>query len=316
MDNIPVYLFTGFLEGGKTRFIQDTMEDKNFNAGEKTLLLLCEEGEEEYDFSRFPDGGKSVTLFEVPSEDWFTEDRLEAQRKRAGAERVIVEYNGMWQLDNLYNNLPQHWGVAQELWIADGTTALTYNANMRQQTVDKLKSVEVVIFNRVTPDTDRNALHKLVRGISRRAKIAYETTSGELEFDTIEDPLPFDINAPVIEVKDTDYALWYRDISEDMEKYDGKTVSFLGVVAKNPKMAKGEFALGRHVMTCCEADISYHAFLARWPQAETLSSYDWVRVTARISVKKTPFYGNKGPILEIVSLEKASKPDPEVATFY
>ena len=316
MQNIPVYLFTGFLEGGKTKFIQDTMEDPNFNAGERTLLLMCEEGEEEYDFSRFPDGGKSVTLFSVPSEDWLTEDRLEAQRKRAKAERVIVENNGMWQLDNLYNNLPRGWGVAQELWIADAGTALTYNANMRQQTVDKLKSTEVVIFNRVRPDTDRDALHKLVRGISRRAKIAYETVGGELEFDTIEDPLPFDVNAPVIEVKDIDYALWYRDISEDMQKYDGKTVSFLGVVAKNPKMAKGEFALGRHVMTCCEADISYHAFLARWPEAEKLTSYEWVRVTACISIRQTPFYGNKGPVLEIARLEKAEKPDPEVATFY
>ena len=44
---IPVYLFTGFLEAGKTRFIQETLEDERFNAGERTLLLLCEEGVEE-----------------------------------------------------------------------------------------------------------------------------------------------------------------------------------------------------------------------------------------------------------------------------
>ena len=47
MTNIPVYIFSGFLEAGKTKFIQDTMEDPEFNAGEKTLILLCEEGEEE-----------------------------------------------------------------------------------------------------------------------------------------------------------------------------------------------------------------------------------------------------------------------------
>ena len=45
---IPVYLFTGFLEGGKTKFIQETLEDGRFNKGEPTLLLVCEEGIEEY----------------------------------------------------------------------------------------------------------------------------------------------------------------------------------------------------------------------------------------------------------------------------
>ena len=45
---IPVYLFVGFLESGKTKFIQETFEDPNFDSGDKTLLLVCEEGEEEY----------------------------------------------------------------------------------------------------------------------------------------------------------------------------------------------------------------------------------------------------------------------------
>ena len=46
-EQIPVYLFTGFLEAGKTKFIQETMEDPRFNEGERTLLLICEEGLEE-----------------------------------------------------------------------------------------------------------------------------------------------------------------------------------------------------------------------------------------------------------------------------
>ena len=50
---VPVYLFTGFLEAGKTKFIQETLEDARFNSGERTLLLVCEEGIEEYDKSRF-----------------------------------------------------------------------------------------------------------------------------------------------------------------------------------------------------------------------------------------------------------------------
>ena len=54
MVQIPVYAFTGFLDSGKTKFIQETLEDSRFNDGERTLILLFEEGEEEYDFSTYP----------------------------------------------------------------------------------------------------------------------------------------------------------------------------------------------------------------------------------------------------------------------
>ena len=57
---LPVYLFTGFLEGGKTHIIQESMEDKKFNSGEKTLLLVCEEGIEEYNPEAF--WGKNVNF--------------------------------------------------------------------------------------------------------------------------------------------------------------------------------------------------------------------------------------------------------------
>ena len=45
---VPVYLFTGFLESGKTKFAQQTLEDASFNNGDRILLLVCEEGVEEY----------------------------------------------------------------------------------------------------------------------------------------------------------------------------------------------------------------------------------------------------------------------------
>ena len=49
-----MYVFTGFLESGKTKFIQETLEDPRFNSGERTLLLVFEEGEEEYDPTTYP----------------------------------------------------------------------------------------------------------------------------------------------------------------------------------------------------------------------------------------------------------------------
>ena len=91
-NTIPMYVFTGFLESGKTKFIQETLEDERFNAGEKTLLLVFEEGEEEYDISTYP---SQNVYIETMDYEGLSEEKLEALRKKHQAERVIVELNGM-----------------------------------------------------------------------------------------------------------------------------------------------------------------------------------------------------------------------------
>ena len=173
---IPVYLFTGFLEAGKTKLIQETMEDKRFNAGESTLILLCEEGTEELDFSAF--SSQNVHLVTVEDPSAFTPEYLSKLEKLYKAERVMVEYNGMWMLDAFYNALPQNWLVYQEFMLADATTFVQYNLNMRQQMVDKLQSAEVIVFNRYNSAIDKNELHKIVRGSSRKAAIGKPCTFG------------------------------------------------------------------------------------------------------------------------------------------
>ena len=142
-QEIPVYLFTGFLDAGKTKFIQETLEDVRFNNGESTLLLLCEEGEEEYDPSTFSGHNVFIELIEDQAE--LTPQNLERLQKKHAVERVVVEFNGMWMLDALYQNMPEAWIVYQEFLFADARTFLTYNANMRGLVVDKLKSCEMVV---------------------------------------------------------------------------------------------------------------------------------------------------------------------------
>lgn len=312
--DIPVYLFTGFLESGKTKFIQETLEDERFNAGEKTLLIVCEEGEEEYDSSRF--SGKNVFIKAVDRKEDFTTANLTKWLKETGSERVIIEYNGMWMLDILYNAMPQKWTVYQEIMFADSNTFLSYNANMRSLVVDKLKSAELVIFNRFTDGSDRMPLHKIVRGISRRSAIVYEFTDGSTEEDTIEDPLPFDINADVIKIEDTDYALWYRDMMEELDKYNGKTVKFKGIIAKDKKLADNAFITGRHVMTCCADDIQYAGLLAECKTGcGNLKTGDWVVVTAKISVENHKIYRGKGPVLKVSEYALTSEPEEKVVSF-
>ena len=310
---IPVYVFTGFLDSGKTKFIQETLEDPRFNAGERTLLLVFEEGEEEYDFSTYPH--KNVYM-EVLDQETVTTEELSALQKKHKAERVVAELNGMQLVGDLYSRFPQDWGVAQEVMFADSTTILQYNANMRNLVVDKLSGCEMVVFNRVTKGQDTMPLHKLARAINRRVDILYDFTDGSTSFDNVQDPLPFDLNAPVVTIGDEDFALWYRDITEEPRKYDGKTVSFKAQVARLVRDKKGVFAPGRFVMTCCVEDIQFCGLPCRYADAEKLKARQWVMVKAKISVERHALYKNKvGPILTALSVESAEPANPDVATF-
>lgn len=313
-DIIPVYLFTGFLESGKTKFIQETLEDRRFCKGEKTLLLVCEEGEEEYEPDNFADQCTYIRVFEDESN--FTEEKLAQAIKETRAERVIIEYNGMWRLDTLYANMPKDWSVFQEFMFAEATTFLGYNSNMRTFVYDKLKSADLCVFNRFTDSMDKLEFHKIVRAASRRADIAYEYAGDRVEYDDIEDPLPFDINAPIIEIGDEDYAEWYRDLSDEPQKYDGKKVRFKGCCLQRKKVPAGNFIVGRHIMTCCEADIAFAPFICKWPGAKSIQDDSWRIITAEIKYKFSPVYGKKGPVLNYIESEICEPPKPEVAAFY
>ena len=313
-EETPVYLFMGFLESGKTKFIQETLEDKRFFSGEKTLLLVTEEGEEEYDPSKYAD--KNVTVRTAEKED-MTAENLAKWQLESDSDRIIVEYNGMWTLDTLFEAMPEGWFLTQTMAFFDTATFLSYNQNMRQLTFDKIKNAQMVVFNRLTPGQDTMPFHKLARAANRRIDILYDYTDGTTQFDDVVDPLPFDINAPVIQIKDEDFALWYRDVTEEPEKYAGKTVCFKAQVAMLRRQKEGLFAPGRFVMTCCVEDIQFCGIPCRYADAKSLESRSWVQVTAAISAEKHPLYkGDVGPVLTATEVVRNVPPaDPDVATF-
>ena len=310
---MPVYLFTGFLESGKTKFIQETLEDKRFCNKEKTLLLVCEEGEEEYAPEQF--ATDTVVIRVLEGQEQLTTENLTKWAQETKADRVVIEYNGMWLLDALYAAMPEGWVVYQEFMFADAGTFLSYNGNMRQLVYDKLKSCELVVFNRFKPDMDKMEFHKVVRAASRRADIAYESTDGKVVYDDIEDPLPFDLNAPVIEIGDADFAEWYRDLGETPANYEGKTVRFKCRALKRSKMPANTFIVGRHVMTCCVEDIQFMGMPCKYEKAAALRTRDWVMVTATVETRFHALYRGTGPILTAVSVEPAKPAADEVATF-
>ena len=310
---IPVYSFTGFLDAGKTRFIQGTLEDARFNSGERTLLLVLEEGEEEFEPEKF--SGKNVFIEYIDDPEELTEDILDNLQKKYKAERVLVELNGMQQVGDLYAIFPESWLIYQEVMFADASTFPVYNANMRSLVVDKVGGCEMIVFNRVDENTDKMELHKIVRAINRRCDIAYEQPDGTVEYDEIEDPLPFDLEADVIEIADDDYGLWYRDVSEDMKKYSGKTVKFKAQVAHTKKAEKNCFVPGRFIMTCCVDDIEFMGYVCLYEGADKLPQRSWVDVTAKVSIRYHKLYKEMGPVLTAIEVTPAEKAAQDVVTF-
>ena len=316
MQDVSVYLFLGFLDSGKTKFIQETLEDERMESGERTMLLICEEGEEEYDPSRFI---KSVAIETIETPDDLNEGTLVYLTRKHRAQRVVVEYNGTWLLQQFFDAMPESWVINQMMTFFDAATFISYNKNMRQLVFDKINMTQMVVLNRFKGEYDKMEYHKVVRGISRRPDIVYEYIGGKVEYDEIEDPMPFDINAPVVEIEDRDFALFYRDLSEKPQQYLGKTVKFKGMAAVSKKLPKGCIVIGRFIMTCCEADIAYDGFALKTNSlVEEVGTKDWLEIEAKVEFEYSPVYRKAGPVLSALKIDRAEPLPPEeaVATYY
>ena len=309
---IPVYLFTGFLGSGKTTFIQDLLDGSDFNDGQSTLVLLFEEGEVELKPENF---ASPAVHIEAINRDNFSTEYLDELADRYAAERVLIEYNGMWMLQDLFSTAPDNWVIYQEMMFADATTFMMYNTNMRQLTFNKMQTAELVVFNRFTEDLDQMEFHKLVRVANRRSNICYEYEPDNVVFDEFQDPLPYDMEAPIITIKDEWYAEWYRDITENQDNYEGKKIKIKGRVARDGSIPDNYMVFGRHVMTCCEEDIQFAGIACVYSKAAEFKTGDWVAVDATIRIREEEMYGEEGPVLICSKIRKCEPADPEVATF-
>ena len=309
-QEIGVYVFAGFLEGGKTTYIRSLLSGPEVPKDMRPLVLQTEEGIEELE----PIPGVDMTVRQITELEEITPEKLWALEDESGCNTILLELNGMWQEADLFARFPENWIPFRKFVLADAGTFLTYNNNMRALAADKLREATVVIFNRCTDKTDRLGLHKVVRAASRQVPIFFELPDGTEVPDDIPDELPYDLNADIVEIQDRDYAEWERDISEEPEKYEGKILRLHGFVVKSKDKRPGHFGFGRQVMTCCEADIAFLGFPALCaPESQPVSG-SWVELTARVELQKS---GEEIlPVLMTVTCDKAEKPANTLATFY
>ena len=314
-EPIPVYVFTGFLESGKTKFIQETFEDPNFDSGDKTLLLVCEEGEVEYDPSKFAFGGVHVAQIEDKSE--LTQENLTALEKKSGCGRVIIEYNGMWKLDKIFEiRVPKGWTVVQVISFVNAETYDVYSQNMKATMVEQFNSADMVIFNRCDENSKIPEWRRSIKAVNRRAQIIFEMKDGSIAPETNEpEDLPYDVSADVIELPDDDFGIWYVDASDMKERYDGKKIHFKAMVFRPKQYGSNAFVPGRFAMTCCVEDIQFVGFKCYYQGAKNLVDRQWVDVTAKIGYEYYPDFEGEGPVLTAEKVTLTSAPDEEVVYF-
>lgn len=310
---IPVYLFLGFLESGKTTFIQKTFDDNRFAAGEKILLVICEEGEVEYEFTG--PHKDSIIIRTIDDVSELTAANLTKMTEECKADCAVIEYNGMWSINSLLMNMPEKWRIFQSIFVADAKSFLMYETAYRNLVAEKVNMGDIVVFNRYQNNASQEELHAAVRRYSRNINIYYENDDGETVVDEIEDPLPYDMNAPIITIEDDDYAIWYADIMDNPGKFKGKKVSFKAIITKEAGFPKKVYAVGRFVMTCCEADMQFCWFGAQYGKKVDCGKEHWVNLTATVSVQHDPGYGMDYPVLDITSLEDAQPPLNNMLSF-
>ena len=307
---IPVFMINGFLESGKSEFISYTIGQPYFATRGRTLLIVCEEGEVEYDAKLLKKSRTDMVLIEE-KEDFSVANLMELEKKYK-PERIIIEYNGMWNYKEL--QLPIHWQIEQQITTIDASTFAMYYTNMKSLLAEMVRKSEMIIFNRCDGIEDLSNFKRNMKAVNPQAEIIFEDANGEIN-EILEEDLPFDINAPVIELNDMGFGVWYIDMMENIGRYLGKTVEFTAMVYKPDKFPKGYFVPGRMAMTCCADDMAFLGYACKFDGADELKQKEWVKVCATVNLEKFAGYKGDGPVLHAVSVTKTEKPKEEVINF-
>ena len=312
--DIPVYLFTGFMDSGKTSLITQTLQENDFGIGSRSLIIACEDGDEEYDEEAL--AKDKITVVAVDSEEEFTEEYLKDCDDTIKPDQVFIEYNGTWEAAKILEmKLPKGWEIVQSLATVDASTFELYLTNMRAMMMEQVSAANLVIFNRCTEETKRGEYRRIIKANNRMATIVFEKEDGSTDFENADDDLPYKLNADVIEIEDDDFGIFYIDASDNPDKYVGKTIHFKGMVYKPKNYPKNAFVPGRHAMTCCVEDIAFVGFKCVSDMAAMLKDRQWVEITGTIKKEYYREFRGDGPVIYATKVVPAVKPKEEVVLF-
>ena len=312
VEQKPVYVINGFLDSGKTSFIAYTIGQPYFQVKGSTLLIVCEEGESEYRKGLLEQTDTFIEKIE-DLEDFTTAHLMELEKKHR-PERILIEWNGMWDFREF--KLPRAWRLEQQITTIDASTFNVFFTNMRSLAAEQLRNSELIMFNRCDDVDEKQLINfkRNVKAINQKADLVFEDSEGEIDMTTEED-LPFDIHQDPIPLEGLDYGIWYIDAMEHPDRYVGKNITYTGMVMRPNDFPAGYFVPVRMAMTCCANDMSFLGYACRFDGASSLTERQWVKVHATIKNEEFGPYGGPGIILEASSVETAKQPEEPVINF-
>ena len=309
-DFVAVYLITGFLESGKTTLINSMLQDEDFSRGQRTLLICCEEGMEEYDEDLISRTDTTVVTFDSAEE--ITTEHFKELDKQYKPQRVIIEYNSVWTIERLGAcMMPRRWEMVQIMTTVDATTYENYMTNMRQIMTDPMKVSDLVIFNRCDPKAEKSPWRRQVKAIAPRVNVLFENSDGTNEDGVADEDLPYDMKSAVIEIDDECLPIFYLDSMDHPERYDRKTVRFVGQCFQDKQLPKGYCMFGRLAMTCCADDIAPIGWITQGTMKPGSKGY--IKLTA--SCRRVTSGGEAMLMLTEVRTEPAPTPKEKYLTF-
>ncbi len=306
----PVYLFAGFLEAGKSRFINSILAD-GFAAEDRTVLICCEEGEVEYD----PEVLRNVTVIPVEDREEITRDFLDALEAKYAPEQVLIEWNGMWDMRQLIEeDLPENWLLYQCMVLIDSNTFQVYLTNMGQLMMEKIINADMLVFNRCTPELAVKLRQRNLRMVNRRCDMYLDFVDGHVEEYADDTVCPFDLSAGELDIRDEDYGIWFVDVMDHPERYEGVNVH-LKLVMCHSRQFPGVCCPGRFAMVCCEEDVQFLGLIAEGENLTDYGNHEWVEITGCMTVGEREAYQGTGPILQVLSITAAEPSDPDLVSF-
>lgn len=306
----PVFVCTGFLDSGKTTLVKETLMEQEWIEPGLTLLILCEEGEEEYPKEYLDE--KEIVLLKIDEYEQLNSTFFKNCEKNYHPAQVVIEYNGMWKLEELLTiKYPRNWELQGVYSTVNGTTLDMYLMNMRNMLMEQLTESELIVVNRCPKGADRSGFRRALKVQNPMTQLIFEGLDGKI-IEPSEEDLPYDVKGDRIVVEDMDFGIWYVDAYDHPELYLHKEIEFVAQTFRPRGMKEDMFVPVRKIMTCCAADTRFYGYPCKMEQKMDIKKGEWIRLRARFEYESVTSLGSKQPVLHLISMVPAKKPEEEV----
>ena len=218
----------------------------------------------------------------------------------------------MWKLTELLSiKYPRNWELQGVYSTVDGTTLDMYLTNMRNMLMEQLTESELIVVNRCAPEVDRSGFRRALKVQNPMAQLIFEDPEGKIIQPSKED-LPYDVTKDRIVIADEDFGIWYVDAYDHPELYLHKEIEFTAQAFRPKGMAEDMFVPVRKIMTCCADDIRYYGYPCRLPGKQEIPKHQWMHIKAKFGYEAVASFGSKQPMLDLIRMDPAEKPEEEI----